>query len=231
MRVTLPVLLLVVSPAALAAGAELNINPVRVTLSHKAPASQVEVSNSGDAPDELQSQVYTWTRKNCVDSQTLGDDLVISPPIFSVQPATKQVVRVLLTNPAVAVQERTLRIVLTEIGAVHPEPGSVATRLAVSLPVFVVPPGAVAPKLEWSAVREGTQLHITVHNAGNAHSRMRSLNLVGRDGVRLSAQAHTDYLLAGDTCDWVVPAQNLPPGAHLVAVTEDRETTVELPTP
>jgi fimbrial chaperone protein len=213
-----------------AGSAELGIQPVRVTLSVKAPASQLEAGNAGDAPDLLQSQIYVWTRHNCVDALEPTDAVVVSPPIFTVEPNSKQVVRILLINQDAEPQERTLRVVFTEIGAAQPDAGSVSTRLAVSLPRFVLPAVPAAPKLEWAVARESAILRVTVRNAGNAHTRLRALRLTAKDGTLIAEETHTDYLLAGDSCNWSLPAEHLTPGATLVAVTEERETTLAVPT-
>ncbi len=203
---------------------------MRVTLSLKAPAAQLEAGNTGDASDLLQSQTYLWTRHNCEDALEPTDSVVISPPIFTVEPNSKQIVRILLVNPDAAPQERTLRVVLTEIGTMTPDPGSVSTRMAISLPIFVLPVGIAAPKLEWTVLRDSATLQVTVRNVGNAHTRLRALRITAKDGSTIAEEAHTDYLLAGDSCHWSLPAEHLTPGATLIAVTEERETTLEVPT-
>jgi fimbrial chaperone protein len=199
-------------------------------LSVKAPAAQLEAGNSGDASDLLQSQTYVWTRHNCVDSLEPTDAIVVSPPIFTVEPNSKQIVRILLVSPDAGQQERTMRVVLTEIGTVKPDAGSVSTRLAISLPVFVLPAGPAAAKLEWAVAHESADVRVTVRNAGNAHARLRALRLTAKDGTIIADETHTDYLLAGDSCNWSLPAEHLTPGATLIAVTEERETTLEVPT-
>jgi fimbrial chaperone protein len=203
---------------------------VRVTLSLKAPAAQLEAGNAGDAPDLLQSQTYRWSRHDCVDALEPTDAVVVSPPIFTVEPNSKQIVRILLISPEAGPQERTLRVVFTEIGAAQPDAGSVSTRLAVSLPIFVLPAVPAAPKLEWAVARESATLRVTVRNAGNAHTRLRALRLTAKDGTLIAEETHTDYLLAGDSCNWSLPAEHLTAGATLVAVTEERETTLAVPT-
>lgn len=142
-----------------------------------------------------------------------------------------QVVRVLLVGEGSAAQESTMRLVLTEVGGTTAEGGTVATRLAISLPVFVLPGVPVKPKLEWTLVRESTQIRVTAHNAGNAHTRLRALRLVDQHGRTLSEELHTDYMLAGDSCTWTLPAERLSPVTELIAVTEDGEITLEVPTP
>jgi P pilus assembly chaperone PapD len=146
-----------------------------------------------------------------------------------VQPNSKQIVRVLLTGAADDAREITLRVVLTEIGAPSTQSGSVTARLAVSLPVFVLPNNPVAPKMEWAVARQGPYLKVTGHNAGTAHTRLLSLRLAGEDGATLVDEAHTDYVLAGDSCSWLLPAAHLPAGAHFTAVNEEREISLAVP--
>lgn len=215
--------------SAAAAAPDLSVNPVSVTLSRTAAAGQLEMGNSGDAPDLLQSQVFRWTRQHCVDAMVPADSLVVSPPIFSVQPDSSQIVRVLLTGPVSDREEQTLRVVLTEVGIAKPAAGTVAVRFALSLPVFVRPLAPAAPKVEWSLARAGSKIEVTARNTGNAHTRLRALKLIGADGTTLSNDAHTDYLLAGDSCNWSFSVNNLGPGAHVIAVTEERQTTLEVP--
>jgi fimbrial chaperone protein len=213
----------------LADGSLISIDPVRITLSSNAPASQLEMGNGGDAPDLLQSEVFRWTRQHCQDSMESADGLVVSPPIFTVRPDSKQVVRILLTDSPSPSEERTLRVVLTEIGMAKPDAGTVATRLSISLPVFILPSVPAAPKVEWSVTRDGTRIQVTAHNAGNAHTRLKALRLVAADGTTVSDQSHTEYLLAGDSCDWSFAGDAAAQGAHVVAITEERETVLAVP--
>jgi fimbrial chaperone protein len=222
-------LVLSLSAVGLAGGAELSIDPVRVTLSRSSLAAQLLVGNSGDVPDLLQSQVFVWTRQHCVDVLEPTENLVVSPPIFTLQPDGKQVVRVLLTGQVPDGQESTMRVVLTEIGPLKDVVGEITTRLSLSLPVFVSPKATAAPKLEWTVNREGSRLRVMAHNIGNAHTRLRTFKVAAAGGATLSEESHTDYLLAGDSCEWALPADKLLPGSHLVAVTEERETTLEIP--
>lgn len=214
-----------------ASTADLSISPVKVSLSKRNPASQVELGNAGDASALMQSQVLRWTRQNCVDHVEPTQELAISPPIFALQGKSKQVVRVLLVGADSAEQESTMRLVLTQVGDTTAEDGAVVTRLAISLPVFVLPGVPVKPKLEWTLVRAGALLRITAHNAGNAHTRLRALKLTGRHGETLSEESHTDYMLAGDSCTWTLPAERSSPVTRLIAVTEDGEIALEVPTP
>jgi len=230
-RIGYAALLLTYGVVSSAAAPDISVYPVRVTLSRAAAASQLEMGNSGDAPDMLQTQVFRWTRQHCNDRAEPADSIVVSPPIFSVQPNSKQVLRILLVGAASDREEQTMRIVLTEIGIGKPEPGSVATRLAISIPVFVMPTSPAAPDVAWSVVREGSQIRVTAHNVGNAHTRLKALRLIGADGVAVSNEPHSDYLLAGDSCDWTFPAAHLAPGARVIAATEERETTLGVPAP
>lgn len=226
--IALPILCYVWASQSLA-GPDLTIDPLRVTLSVKARAAQLEIGNAGNEPDLLQSQVSAWGRKGCVDILEPSQSVVISPPIFTVQPTSKQIVRVLLSDPPESSQEVTLRVILTEISPPTPSAGRVATRLAVSLPVFVLPRTPAAPRIEWNIARTAGKLEVTAHNVGSAHTRLRSLKLVARDGASLLDEEHTDYLLAGDSCHWSLPTGDLRPGTRFIAVTEEREVTMPVP--
>lgn len=190
----------------------------------QAPAGQLELANAGDAPDRLQTRIYRWTRNQCRDQLEPTQGLIASPPILTVPPASKRLVRVLLTDRRSGLAEASYRISLTEIGEVTSEAGRVATRLNISLPIFIRPAGAAASRLQWSVARDGPALRLAVTNAGNLHDRLTRIQVLDGQGKVVREEARADYLLAGDSCSWP-----LPDGRSVIVTTESGEARLAPP--
>jgi fimbrial chaperone protein len=92
----------------------------------------------------MQVRVFSWTQSPDDDVLTQTEELVASPPIFSVPDGGAQIVRLVL-RVAPAATEQAFRVMLDEIPAAA-QGTAVVVALRVSLPVFVIPSTARPPQ-------------------------------------------------------------------------------------
>jgi len=160
------------------------VTPVRVTLSSAQPIVALTVRNDSSDSTVVQIEMATWSQEAGKDVHAATRDVIATPPIFTVPPGATQVVRVGLRRTADAERELTYRLFLQEVPP-PPKPEFKGLRIALrmSIPVFVAPPVAVAPALEWRAVREAQGwLNVSVRNAGKAHVQIADFRLEDADG-------------------------------------------------
>jgi fimbrial chaperone protein len=177
-----------------AQAADIGIMPVAVQLDKTRDRSTVSVVNNGAQPVVLQAEVIAWNREGGVDSDAPTSDLIVNPPVFTVQPGQTQIVRVGLRRTAAPEKETTYRMVLREV----PTPltptqagvsGAVRVLVALRVPVYVAPL-AVTRDERWQARRDHEgNIVASVTNAGNVHYKVAAIRL--HDGLNAATEAST----------------------------------------
>src|SRR5437870_7139699 len=155
------------------------VSPVRVTLGASQPVTPITVRNESQESTGVQVDAVAWTQRDGADVYTATREILATPPIFTLKAGASQIVRIGLRRDADPARELAYRVFLQEV---PPPPKAEFKGLRVALrmgiPVFVVPPTAVAPVLQWraQALREGG-LNLSLRNDGNAHIQMMELRL------------------------------------------------------
>jgi fimbrial chaperone protein len=183
-------------------GAEVAFLPVRVQLSGKQPYAVVVVRNQSAAPVTFETSLFRWRQTNGSDELTPSEDLVISPPIFVMQPGKSQVVRIRLLDAPDAVTETFFRIIFNELASTTRNKAGFLVAMEVSLPIFVAPISKASASVETVLTRSVEGLTLSVVNQGNVHAQ---LGRVYREkkGVRDPDAVPTfGYVLPGNKRDW-----------------------------
>jgi fimbrial chaperone protein len=183
-----------------------NVEPVRVELTSEQTTSAITISNDGDQVTSIQVQVVAWSQVDGKDVYTPTKELIISPPIFTINPKQEQIVRVALRQHSELTGEMTYRINLQELPAVALSNASaVQVALRVSLPVFIqMQKGIAVPKMVWHVEHAADKnLIVNLRNQGNAHIQITDLALYA-PGVELPIASDTvsSYVLAGQSHQW-----------------------------
>lgn len=97
------------------------------------------------------------------------------------------------------------------------EGAAVAVLLRISIPVFVKPQVPSGALLVWEAARTSDQdVRVTLHNRGNAHTKIRDIELSSADGVQLAKlESFVAYVLPGEKRSWDLTTDVPLPGTHL----------------
>lgn len=190
---------LALAPAA-ADAASLGISPLRLDLRPDQRVASVTVRNDDARPVMIQVRTYAWTTTPATADLQPTRDVLAVPAITTIAPGEQQVVRVAFRGHAAGDAEAAFRLIIAEVPAADTgTSAAVRIALAFSLPIFVTPPGA-APDARWSMVRGPTGLALRVTNQGNAHLRVRSIELSGPAAMqRIERSA---YVLPGRQHDW-----------------------------
>lgn len=187
--------------SAVAAGAALELNPVRLTLSRAQPVAALTVRNAGAEPVVLQSKTMAWTQDDGRDRYTPTRELLATPPIFTLAPGTAQTVRVGLRRAPDAHRELAYRLYLQEVPGAAPAGTGVRISLRFGVPVFVSPRVDAAPRLHWRIERAPGGVWLHAQNDGNAHVQVAELALAAA-GETPIAHRKPAYLLPGHGRRW-----------------------------
>ncbi len=198
--------------------ASLEITPVLITLAAGQTATAIAVTNHGGAPTAIQARAYRWTQAGDDDALTPTQDIIVSPPIFTVPGGGSQTMRLLLRGGTAAGGERSYRLLLDEVPQANTPNRQVALTLRLSLPVIVGATSSGRPMLQWQVGRDaGGQTVLTASNTGSAYDKMRAIDVTLSDGShpKVVSRSRNAYILAGAERHWVVQDHGSGPGGPL----------------
>ncbi|NPT53882.1 fimbrial biogenesis chaperone [Paraburkholderia elongata] len=201
------ILIAVIVPATVK-GAGFQVSPIRVTLSPEDKSSALTVRNDGDRPVIVQVQTVEWTQSDGRDSYKPTEDILATPPIFTVQPGKVQILRVGLRRAPDEVKELSYRIYLQEVPSTA-QPGfqGLQVALRLGLPMFVQAQQHASAALKWSVEQiDRERLKVRAMNEGMAHMQVTDFALtpVGEDRPIAVEQVAT-YVLPGQAHEWLLP--------------------------
>jgi len=215
-------------PAALAG--TFSVTPVRIYMSVRDRAVAITVRNDGDEPVVLQADIHTWRQgPDGSDQLELTDDLILSPPIIKLAPKAKQVVRLARLAPPDMSRQSTYRFILREIPeALAPKQSvQIQIALALSMPVFITPPGAKRTVACAIAGVEGKSIGVKCGNTGTAYAQIREAEVL-RGDKKIAGFTGGAYILPGASTTLAANAESAPAsGPVRVKVTFDDSKTQE----
>ena len=185
--------LLPVLPMA-ANAADVTLMPVTVKLDRANDRATVQVMNNGNEPVLMQAEAIAWNRVGGLDIDGPTTDLIVNPPVFTVQPGQTQVLRLGMRRNQERTEEGTYRIVLREVPMPRPSDdltvaGSVRVLVALRVPVYVAPT-QIKKGEQWKLTRAANgELLAQVANTGNVHLKVAELRLAGENGEALAKVA------------------------------------------
>ncbi len=207
-------------------GAQFSVNPVRVYLDGKSKTGSLVVENTSDEVVTIQATLNSWTQADGMDKNEPTEDLLVSPPIFKVQPQSRQVVRIGFLKTPDATREGTYRLFLQEVPQPRkPDEQGMGVSLRMSLPIFVAPSaGNHQALLKWTAQSvDDNHLKLSLANSGNAHIQITAISVSLPDGSYLAGSpAMMTYILPGQLHTWdFITDKPWKNGALRVAVKSD----------
>jgi fimbrial chaperone protein len=220
----------------IAGAAEWNIDPIRVDLSSEQKSATITIRNNSDHASSIQIKVVAWSQLDGKDVYVATRDLVVSPPLVTIEPKSDQVVRVALRRAASNSKELVYRIHVQELPTQQEFASTgVQVALRIGLPVFVQPlQGNAKAKMLWQVSRTAEDdLKIIMKNQGNAHVKVSGFSLYREGSTQaIGGETVSSYVLPGQVHAWLLkpdPAKKLVDGRlHLKAFTDAENIDVEL---
>ncbi len=192
--------------APLAQAGSFEVNPIRIVLKPTERSGVLSVSNSGADPVVVQISVQAWSQEDGHDVLAPTKEVLVSPPIATIAPGGKQVVRVGLRRAPDAQRELSYRLFIQEVPP-PPKPGfqGLQVALRISLPIFVEPrTGLAHASLVWGAdLRGDGSLHLTLDNRGTGHIQISDVELsLPGEAKPVATQRGVGYLLPDQSRQW-----------------------------
>jgi fimbrial chaperone protein len=196
------------TPAAWSSG--LQVSPIGLTVLAKAQAEALWLTNTGNDTIHAQVRVFRWTQADGKDLLEPSRDLVVSPPMVTIAPGARQMVRVIrqVEPPADGI-EGAYRVLVDELPVDAAKKEGLTFVLRYSIPVFLSPRGDPTVKATLQATREGPASGgaLRVRNSGTGHAQIADIVRLGANGERTVLKAGlVGYTLAGSAMAWSLPA-------------------------
>lgn len=153
------------------------VAPLRVELSNARRTEALQVRNDSDAPVTIQVRAFAWTQPDGDEHLADTDDLLITPPIFTVDAHAQQIVRLGLRDATGRDNESAYRLLLDEVPGAAPQSSGLNIALRISMPVFVAGTRPAQRALQWSIARDGDAFVVSARNLGTANAHVHALSL------------------------------------------------------
>lgn len=161
----------------------------------------------------VQVRVFKWAINGSKDDYQETRDVVVSPPIATINSRSELHVRVIRVNKAPVRGEENFRIVVDEVpDANRVRNVGVNIALRYTLPLFFLDPSATQPRVSWAIRQQGKSRVLVATNTGDKHLRVANLN-VGGVAIR---KGLAGYVLGRSTRTF-----ELPPRASGTTITAD----------
>jgi fimbrial chaperone protein len=156
-----------------------DVAPVNALLSADHAIQGFTIHNGSQSPETVQVSLMSWRQENGKDVYTPADDLLATPPLFTVLPGKMQMLRVGMRHVDAKPTEGAYRMFLTEVPP-PPQPGftGLAVTFRLSIPIFVKPAKDSPAELAWQLHKGAdNKLQIEVTNSGASHVKIIHLAL------------------------------------------------------
>lgn len=226
-------LLLLVGMGASNAATSVMLWPLDPVIEAEQQGEAVWIQNVGAAAVTFQIRVFQWLQAEGEERYERQNVIVATPPMATIEPGKKQLVRLTRTQPLPAGLEHAFRVVVDELPRFVDGQDDAATavpawssaglrfQMRYSLPLFVYGAGmsrraeltseSDSLALDWRIEAVEGAFHLKVRNAGSRHARLSEVSLLidGRPAVPI-APGLLGYVLPGAEMAWPIPDRLVP---------------------
>lgn len=191
--------------ATLASASSFQVDPVSIELIQGRRSASLSIRNRDSQPVAIRVRLYRWTQVDGADVHTETDDLIASPPIFTIPANARQLIRI---GPRAAAPGFAYRVVLEEIPRPRAAGAGIQVALRVDLPLYIQPRAGGQPQLAWSAWRGADgRMVVEARNSGTRQSQVLGLTAVDAAGRRTMLSSDMGVVLPGGARRWNAGAQ------------------------
>lgn len=182
--------------------------PLKLNLNKSNKTTLFKITNTGDSEVTVQLETAKWWQnEDGEDQYDKTNDIVYFPKIVKVEAGQQRIIRIGYrgkepsNDPANSI-EQTYRIFAQELPELGEQNSALKFSLRFSVPIFVYSPSSTPKANVTSAKLDNGHLKVFVHNEGQKHFVVKSINAKGRsqDGEQMfSAKSGGWYVLPNVT--------------------------------
>lgn len=193
------------SPEAVSA-ASLRVMPTLLTFTAPASAGTLTLRNDGPRAISVQMRPFSWMQLDGSDELQATRDVVVSPPIATLEPGVDYVVRVVRVVKRKVVGEEAYRILVDELPGPGLSTGNVSVLIRYSVPAFFTAPSAARADVSWTLRPDASGVRIFAVNQGDRYLRVANLKARLPQGATHSLRdGLVGYVLGRSAVLWRLP--------------------------
>ncbi|WP_145579932.1 molecular chaperone [Yersinia vastinensis] len=189
------VLATALTSGSLYAASSVLIWPIDPVINNSEKATALWLENKDSQPVYMQIRVLGWQQKEGVDDYSHQSAILASPPVATILPGKRQLIRLIKNTQVPAGQEQAFRVLIDEIprkdGDDTPTPSlnmGLKFQMRYSIPLFIYGEGLKSEdannpasffplNLSYKLTSDSGKQWLAIRNQGHTHARISQVNL------------------------------------------------------
>lgn len=155
----------------------IEVSPTKVFFQPDQKFTSIIVKNLSKEKVFIQAELLHWQQKDSKNIYNTSKELIISPPLFSIEPESEQVVRIGRKQLTQSSSEQSYRLLLSEIPDQFKLTNGLKIVLRLNLPIFITPKETTQHDLKWSRSVKNNQVTLSIYNPNNTHRMVNKVEL------------------------------------------------------
>lgn len=247
-RLPLAAALIVIGQQQALAAASVLIWPIDPVIEDQQQATALWLENRDNKPVYMQIRVLGWRQTAGKDDYSNQSAVIASPPVASIAPGKRQLIRLIKQSGPSAGQECAYRVLIDEVpvkdqsATTAPDGAQMGLKFQMrySVPLFVSGSGvwtkqdsekprdyasASQPQLSYRLLQQSSQRWLEVRNQGAVHARISKVTLQGKS----LNPGLMGYVLPGSQMRFALPPAGGFSSGKLLATVNDNRQSVAIP--
>ena len=183
----------------------LQVDPIMLEINQSHRTTILRITNREAEPVTIRAHALRWSQPAGADVYQDTNDVIVSPPIFTIPGNGTQIVRIGL-RPSAAATQGAFRLIVEEVPAAHP--GTIQVALRLDLPLLAMIPAGTMRDLSWTAQRQPNGGWILeAENRGAGAVRISAADAAAATGIGEDADVHYGSVLPHSRRRWTFAAR------------------------
>lgn len=176
------------------------VDPVNISIDEGKAATELRLTNMESKPVGIRVTALRWTQKDGEDVYEATDDVIASPPIFTVAAGATQLVRFGLRRRTAGAA---YRIQIEEIPQAASPGTGIRVALKIDLPMYLGSPKSTPASLSWSLRRtpDGTMV-AEARNSGGTQAQVSDVRVLDAAAHPIARSSARGVVLPGSMRAW-----------------------------
>ena len=203
----------------------LQVSPVSLTTPASKSSSIIHVSNASDKPLQAQIRVFSWRQAENKDVLEETSQIIASPPFVTLEPGTKQLVRLVRTSPAAQAEEANYRLIVDELPIPDQIQKGINLNLRYSIPLRISGKdvAALKPIVDVIWTIDSGLVTVSIKNDSEVRAQIGTIRLSTKLNTVNLSTGLVGYVLPKSTMEWKFSVKDLDIDAQSLTINVDGE--------
>ncbi|WP_145539266.1 fimbrial biogenesis chaperone [Yersinia kristensenii] len=216
--------------------------PIDPVINSEEKATALWLENKDSQPVYMQIRVLSWQQKAGQEDYSNQSAIIASPPVATILPGKRQLIRLIKNTSVPAGQEQAFRVLIDEIPRKDPNEDAPMPSLAMglkfqmrySIPLFIYGAGLKSEdvnnpatffplNLSYKLIQDNGKSWLAIRNQGQTHARISRVSLYNKN----INSGLMGYVLPGNEMRFQVPASAS--GGQLTALVNSHSKPIVIP--